>query len=84
MNGEAKLNLSQQGFVEIVETNGQLLQTKRNYIIAWSEKEKELYWSNQIYPNGIEAVEKKDWDKAERNRVKLLKLYEEYKASGKL
>lgn len=67
-----------------IKTNGQLLQTERNYIIAWPEKEKALYWSNQIYPNGVEEIKKEDWNKAERNRVKLLKLYEEYKASGKL
>jgi len=71
-------------FTGKIETNGRLLQTERNYIIVWPETANELFWSNQIYPNAFVENDQEDLEKLERNRAKLLKLFEAYKAGGKL
>ncbi len=58
---------------EIIETNGKILRTERNYVIAWPETLKEIYWIQRP------AFDDEDNKRIERNRPKLIKMFEAYK-----
>jgi hypothetical protein len=79
-SGERLLVLEMQE-AGLIETNGKLFKTERNYIIVWPETVKELYWIQRLIPE----VLKDDRDELERwkkNRPKIVKLFEAYQQKG--
>jgi hypothetical protein len=61
---------------EIVETNAKILRTEQNYILVWPLDLKEIYWTQRWNPDP------EDRTRCERNRPKLIKMFEVYKQKG--
>lgn len=57
---------------DIIETNGKILKTEHNYIIVWPEELKEIYWIQRG------RYDEEDQKRIERNRPKLVKMFEAY------
>jgi len=63
----------------LVETNGKLFKTERNYIIVWPETQKELYWVQHFAPAAPkDEDDREDWARWKQNSPKLVKLFEAY------
>lgn len=58
---------------EIIETNGKILRTEQNYVIVWPEELQEIYWIQRL------LYDDEDKTRLERNRPKLVKMFEAYK-----
>lgn len=61
---------------DIIETNGKTLKTDSNYIIVWPEELKEIYWIQRG------RYDEEDQKRIERNRPKLIKMFEAYQQKG--
>jgi hypothetical protein len=65
----------------MIETNGRLLKTGRNYIMVWPESLKEIYWIQRVIPDAPDK-DKEDWERWKQNRPKLVKMFEAYQQKG--
>jgi hypothetical protein len=61
---------------EIIETNGKILRTEQNYVIVWPEELREIYWIQRL------LYDDEDKTRLERNRPKLIKMFEAYQQKG--
>lgn len=72
-NGERILVIEGSAEIARIESNGRVLQTDKNYILVWPESLEEIYWVQHFTPE-----EEEDRVALERNRPRLVKMWEEH------